>query len=75
MLTDPGGWEALPVASDGERPVPDARRTIDLSAEGNRNAWKHGRFTAKAIARRREVTGLLRAARELLNEESDASIT
>jgi hypothetical protein len=35
--------------------------------KGNRNAWKHGRFTAEAIARRREVADLLRAARELLN--------
>jgi hypothetical protein len=36
--------------------------------KGNRNAWKHGRFTAEAMARRREVADLLRAARELLNE-------
>src|ERR1700740_339188 len=37
--------------------------------KGNRNAWKHGRFSAEAIARRREVAGLLRAARALLNED------
>jgi hypothetical protein len=29
---------------------------------------KHGRFSAEAIARRREVNDLLRAARELLDE-------
>src|SRR5436190_17488222 len=37
--------------------------------KGNRNAWKHGRFTAEAIARRREVADLLRTVRELLNED------
>src|SRR5262245_55985297 len=37
--------------------------------KGNRNAWKHGRYSAQAIARRREVADLLRAARELLNED------
>jgi hypothetical protein len=36
--------------------------------KGNRNAWKHGRFSAEAIARRREVSDLLRTVRELLNE-------
>jgi hypothetical protein len=34
---------------------------------GNRNAWKHGRYTAEAIARRREVAALVRACREQLN--------
>ena len=33
--------------------------------EGNQNAFKHGRYTAEAIALRRQVRGLLRAAREL----------
>jgi hypothetical protein len=37
--------------------------------KGNRNAWKHGWFTAEAIVRRREVADLLRAARVLLNED------
>jgi uncharacterized protein YjcR len=36
--------------------------------KGNRNAYKHGRFTAEEIARRREVAALLRAARGLLEE-------
>ena len=45
--------------------------------KGNQNAYKHGRVTAEAIARRREVADLLRAAREILNEEKicDAWIT
>jgi uncharacterized protein YjcR len=33
--------------------------------EGNRNALKHGRYTAEAIEHRRMVRELLRAAREL----------
>ena len=38
---------------------------------GNRNAWKHGRYTAEAIARRREVAALLRACREQLGAMCD----
>jgi hypothetical protein len=38
--------------------------------KGNRNAYKHGRFSAEAIARRREVADLLRAARELLRGDA-----
>jgi glucans biosynthesis protein len=32
---------------------------------GNRNALRHGCYTAEALALRRQVRGLLRAAREL----------
>ena len=31
--------------------------------KGNRNALKHGRFTAEAIARRREISELIHVAR------------
>jgi hypothetical protein len=34
--------------------------------KGNRNAYKHGRYTAEAIARRREISALIRAARDLM---------
>jgi hypothetical protein len=34
--------------------------------EGNRNAFRHGRYTAEAIARRRKVAALLRACRDQL---------
>jgi hypothetical protein len=34
--------------------------------EGNRNAFRHGRYTAEAIARRRAVAALLRACRDQL---------
>jgi hypothetical protein len=33
--------------------------------KGNKNALKHGRYTAEAIARRREISGLLRAMKAL----------
>ncbi len=33
--------------------------------KGNKNAFKHGRYTAEAIANRREIATLLRTARTL----------
>ena len=36
--------------------------------KGNKNAYKHGRYTAEAIARRREVSALIRATRTWLRE-------
>src|SRR3954470_18602902 len=36
-----------------------------LHGHSDRNAFKHGRYTAEAIARRREIIGLMRAARAL----------
>jgi hypothetical protein len=38
---------------------------------GNGNAWKHGRYTAEAVARRREVAALLRACREQVDSMRD----
>jgi hypothetical protein len=35
----------------------------------NRNALKHGRYTAKAIANRREIATLLRTMRALAEED------
>jgi len=32
---------------------------------GNKNAFKHGRYTAAAIARRREISGMVRAMKAL----------
>ena len=34
--------------------------------KGNRNAWKHGLYTAEAIETRRMIAGLMRQARELV---------
>jgi hypothetical protein len=33
---------------------------------GNKNAWRHGHYTAEAIARRRELSELIRTARATL---------
>ena len=35
--------------------------------EGNRNALKHGRYTAEALERRRQISDLIRAMRSLTN--------
>ena len=35
--------------------------------KGNKNALKHGRYTAEAIARRREIAELIRTARDLFD--------
>jgi uncharacterized protein YjcR len=32
--------------------------------KGNQNAWKHGHYSAAAIAQRRAVAALIREARE-----------
>jgi hypothetical protein len=41
--------------------------------KGNRHAFRHGRYAAEAIARRREVAALIRTMRALANatEEGD----
>jgi hypothetical protein len=35
--------------------------------KGNKNAFKHGRYTAEAIGRRREISGLVRTMKALTN--------
>jgi hypothetical protein len=39
--------------------------------EGNQNALKHGRYTAEATARRREMAALIRACRDQLADMRD----
>jgi hypothetical protein len=41
--------------------------------KGNKNALKHGRYTAEALARRRELAALIRTVRALTGaaEEGD----
>ena len=41
------------------------------SPPGNRKAFKHGRYSAEAIARQREVAALLRACRDQLGGMQD----
>ena len=38
----------------------------DGAPKGNRNAWKHGRYSAEAIAERRRLRELLQDCQELL---------
>ncbi|WP_276577467.1 HGGxSTG domain-containing protein [Bradyrhizobium sp. 138] len=38
--------------------------------KGNKHNFKHGHYSAEAIARRREVSALMRAARELIRSVS-----
>jgi uncharacterized protein YjcR len=40
---------------------------------GNKNALKHGRYTAEAIARRRQVSELIKVARATLAEIKERS--
>jgi hypothetical protein len=51
-------WISVPIARDAERRLPDARRTVSGAPKANRKALKHGRNSADAIARRREIAAL-----------------
>jgi uncharacterized protein YjcR len=44
--------------------------TAPGAPKGNRNAVKHGFYSAEAIARRRKAAALLRAARNVLKAQS-----
>jgi hypothetical protein len=46
----------------------DARGTISWRSEGKQNAFKHGRYTADAIARRRGISKLLAAMKGLTQQ-------
>ncbi|MGZ3320195.1 MAG: HGGxSTG domain-containing protein [Xanthobacteraceae bacterium] len=37
--------------------------------KGNRHAYKHGRFSAEAIARRREISAVIREAQALAKKQ------
>jgi hypothetical protein len=41
--------------------------------KGNKNALKHGRYTAEAVASRREVAALIRATRALAGVSDEAA--
>jgi len=41
--------------------------------KGNNNAFKHGRYTARAIARRREIAGLVRAMKGMAKSDAGCS--
>jgi hypothetical protein len=46
---------------------------IRAPPKGNRNAFKHGRYTAEAIAGRREVAALIRTVCALARATEEAS--
>jgi hypothetical protein len=69
----PAVWSAdkerqpLPVSGDAER----MHGGMSPGApKGNKNAFKHGHYTAEAIASRREIAKLLRDARALVKQVS-----
>jgi hypothetical protein len=64
--------DALQVSRDGERPLPVSRREGDGPPKGNRNAFKHGFYSAEIVANRRKVGELLRAARKLVRAERES---
>jgi hypothetical protein len=41
--------------------------------KGNRNAFKHGRYTAEAISHRSKIKALLRGMKAIANERSAAN--
>ena len=47
-------------------PADPAARPAARAPKGNRNALRHGRYTAEAIAMRREMGALLRRSHELI---------
>jgi len=57
--------EPMPVPCDEERSMQDARRNVTGRAEGDKNALKHGRYTAEAIGGRRSIAELILIARQM----------
>ena len=53
--------QTLSVAGDAQREMQDARRPVAGGPKGNQHAYKHGRFSGEAIARRRQFAALVAA--------------
>jgi hypothetical protein len=51
-------------ARDAERPMPHARRQVTGRSKGNRNAWKHGLYSAESVRLRRYPQAMARLAIE-----------
>jgi hypothetical protein len=49
--------------------------TAPGAPKGNRHAFKHGRYTAEAIAERRLFAALLREMRDLIEQVDDGEQT
>jgi len=61
----------VPVASDGERPLPDAWRLSPGAPRGNKNALKHGHDTARSHHRAAGLAVLVREMKELIEMVED----
>jgi hypothetical protein len=59
------GREARRSSSRSNSNSPSTSRPPPGAPKGNKNALKHGRYTAQAMERRREIAALLRAMRAL----------
>ena len=55
-------------AHDAERPMSNARGKSPGAPKGNKNAFKHGRYTAEAIERRRGISALPRVMKALARD-------
>ncbi len=54
----------MPIGGDEKRSVPDARRNVTGRSKGNKNALRHGWYTAEAIAMRQVLASLRRYAKQ-----------
>jgi hypothetical protein len=61
-------WNGRWIVGDAERPLPDARRKSHGAPRGNKNAFKHGRYSAEGIERKREIAALVRKMRALARD-------
>ena len=59
----------MQIARDAKRPCRMHGGPSAGAPKGNQNAFKHGRYTAEAMARRRELSALLQAMRTLAGEK------
>ena len=68
----PDGLDSLRASIARVRPwiYSTGPRTPEGKARSKVNAWKHGERSAEAVARRRDLAGLLREARACIAEES-----
>jgi hypothetical protein len=57
------------IGKSGEWPTANTAEGSPGAPKGNKNALKHGRYTTEAIARRREISGLLRAMKALARND------
>jgi hypothetical protein len=57
------------IARDAKRPCRMHGGPSAGAPKGKQNAFKHGRYTAEAMARRRELSALLQAMRTLAGEK------